>query len=68
MVNSIILDVSDFSFAYGDVQAVRNVSFQVKKGGVFLVSWSERSRKDDRHQHPYNTSSIAERRSIGCRI
>ncbi len=35
MKTSIILDVSGFSYAYGDVQAVRNVSFQVKKGEFF---------------------------------
>jgi len=35
MNNGIILDVSGFSYAYGDVQAVRNVSFQVRKGEFF---------------------------------
>lgn len=35
MSNSVILDVSNFSFAYGDVQAVKNVSFTVKRGEFF---------------------------------
>lgn len=35
MDNSIILDVSGFSYAYGDVQAVKDVSFQVKQGEFF---------------------------------
>ncbi len=30
-----ILNVSHFSYAYGDVQAVRDISFQVKKGEIF---------------------------------
>ena len=35
MSNSVILDVSNFSYAYGDVQAVKDVSFQVKRGEFF---------------------------------
>ncbi len=35
MSNSVILDVSNFSFAYGDVQAVKDVSFMVKRGEFF---------------------------------
>ncbi len=35
MKNSIILDVSGFSYTYGDVQAVKNVSFQVRRGEFF---------------------------------
>jgi ABC-2 type transport system ATP-binding protein len=35
MNNSIILDVSGFSYSYGDVQAVKNVSFQVRQGEFF---------------------------------
>lgn len=35
MSKSIILDVSDFSYAYGHVQAVSDVSFQVKRGEFF---------------------------------
>lgn len=35
MSNSVILDVSNFSYAYGDVQAVNNVSFTVKRGEFF---------------------------------
>lgn len=35
MSNSVILDVSNFSHAYGDVQAVKDVSFTVKRGEFF---------------------------------
>ena len=35
MSNSVILDVSNFSYAYGDVQSVNNVSFTVKRGEFF---------------------------------
>ncbi|OQA54566.1 MAG: putative ABC transporter ATP-binding protein [Euryarchaeota archaeon ADurb.Bin294] len=35
MSNSVILDVSNFSYAYGDVQAVKDVSFRVKRGEFF---------------------------------
>ncbi|HWQ65366.1 MAG TPA: ATP-binding cassette domain-containing protein [Methanospirillum sp.] len=34
-MSDIILDVSNFSYAYGDVQAVRDISFQVRKGEIF---------------------------------
>lgn len=34
-MDEIILDVSHFSYAYGDVQAVRDISFQVRKGEFF---------------------------------
>jgi len=30
-----IVDVSNFSYSYGELQAVRDISFQVKKGEVF---------------------------------
>jgi ABC-2 type transport system ATP-binding protein len=35
MATSTIVDVSDFSYAYGDVEAVGNISFQVKRGEFF---------------------------------
>lgn len=35
MNSSIILDVSDFSYAYGEIPAVRNISFKVQKGEIF---------------------------------
>jgi len=34
-MDKIIVDVSNFSYAYGDVQAVKDISFQVKKGEIF---------------------------------
>ncbi len=35
MESDIILDVSGFSYAYGELQAVRDVSFQVRRGEFF---------------------------------
>ena len=34
-MNDIILDVSHFSYEYGDVRAVSDISFQIKKGQIF---------------------------------
>lgn len=34
-MNDTILDVSHFSYAYGDMKAVNDISFQVKKGEIF---------------------------------
>ncbi|MDD1723759.1 MAG: ATP-binding cassette domain-containing protein [Methanospirillum sp.] len=34
-MNENIVDVSQFSYSYGDLRAVRDISFQVKKGEIF---------------------------------
>lgn len=34
-MSEVILDVSHFSYAYGDLQAVKDISFQVRKGEIF---------------------------------